>query len=220
MNFIMRLVDNRDPASLAAKFRRRRFEKFKDLIQKLPRPIKILDVGGTETFWKVVGVGEMEHVEITLLNLQLVPTSLPGFRAIVGDATDLSQFSDGYFDVVFSNSVIEHLGTYSNQSRMAKEVQRVGKCYWIQTPNYYFPIEPHFLFPGFHWLPLKARVWLVAHFDLGWYKRAENVEMAKEIVQSIRLLKKEELLKLFPGGKLYYERLFGLVKSFVVYDGF
>lgn len=66
-----------------------------------------------------------------------------------GDATNLSQYSDKSFDIVFSNSVIEHLYTKENQISMAKEVNRVGKNYFIQTPNYWFPIEPHWVFPSF-----------------------------------------------------------------------
>ena len=77
---------------------------------------------------------------------------------------------------------------------MAREVQRVGQRYLVQTPNYFFPIEPHLVFLGFQWLPATARVWLVQHFDLGWCKRRPDRESARQLVNSIRLLRKRELL--------------------------
>lgn len=100
---------------------------------------------------------------------------------------------------------------------MAQEVRRVGKRYFVQTPNFFFPIEPHFLFPAFHWLPMSVRTWLVRHFDLGWYKKQADAAAARELVTSIRLLTKTELERLFPEGSIYCEKAFGLTKSFVVY---
>lgn len=57
----------------------------------------------------------------------------------------MKQFQDNEFDAVFSNSVIEHVGDYEAQRQMANEIMRVGKRYFVQTPNFYFPIEPHIL---------------------------------------------------------------------------
>jgi 2-polyprenyl-3-methyl-5-hydroxy-6-metoxy-1,4-benzoquinol methylase len=73
----------------------------------------------------------------------------------------MPQFQNDEFDIVFSNSVIEHVGSYEEQNLMASEVRRVGKRYFIQTPNLFFPIEPHFLFPFFQFLPLDYRVTLI-----------------------------------------------------------
>ena len=87
---------------------------------------------------------------------------VPGLREarpwISRDATNLHEFGDASFDIAFSNSVIEHLSTFENQARMAAEVRRVARAYWVQTPNFWFPIEPHFLVPAWHWLP----GWLMA----------------------------------------------------------
>jgi 2-polyprenyl-3-methyl-5-hydroxy-6-metoxy-1,4-benzoquinol methylase len=130
----------------------------------------------------------------------------------------MSQFRPKEFDFVFSNSVIEHVGSYADQSRMAKEIERVGKRYFVQTPNFYFPIEPHFVFPAFHWLPITIRVWLITHFNLGWYSKFSDVQSASAEVRSIRLLKKREFVRLFPDSKLFEERFFGLTKSFVLYS--
>jgi len=217
MNLIRRAANNSDPRSLAIRLRQRRFQLFKRLLQDVPRPAKILDVGGTQQFWEMMGFVNEPDIHITLLNLYPVQTKYPNFTSVVGDGTDLKQFGDGEFDVVFSNSVIEHVGTFANQQRMAQEIQRVGKRYFVQTPNFYFPIEPHFLFPGFHWLPIKARVWLVTHFSLGWYRKMDDVTAAQRAVQSIRLLTKAEMRKLFPGAKIHCERFLLLGKSFIAY---
>jgi SAM-dependent methyltransferase len=111
---------------------------------------------------------------------------------------DLSRYADREFDVVFSNSVIEHLGTWENQQKMASEIRRVGKHYFVQTPNVYFPIEPHFLFPFFHFLPESYKIWIIRNFDTGWFDRIPDRKTAEAAVREIRLLSKKELKYLFP----------------------
>jgi 2-polyprenyl-3-methyl-5-hydroxy-6-metoxy-1,4-benzoquinol methylase len=214
-----RIADNRKNDSLATNMRRKRFGFFLSLLAGVPRPLRILDVGGTQGFWERMDFTNEPGVTITVLNLAPQAIKFDGFSSIVGDATDLSFFADHSFDVVISNSVIEHVGDTSRQSRMAREIVRVGKCYFVQTPNYYFPIEPHYLFPGFQWLPLETRAWLLNHFDLGWNKRKTTREEALRSVSSVRLLRKEQLVSLFPQANLYEEKVLGLTKSFVVYGG-
>ena len=77
------------------------------------------------------------------------------FKSIKGDATNLSNFKDNQFDIVFSNSLIEHLYTYENMKLMANETMRVGKKFFVQTPNKYFPIEPHYFFHFFNSCHIK-----------------------------------------------------------------
>ncbi len=128
-------------------------------------------------------------------------------------------FASKSFDVIYSNSIIEHIGRFEDQTRMANEVRRVGKRYFLQTPNRWFPIEPHFLFPFFQFLPVSIRVFLLRNFPLGWIGKIPDAKRAREIVKSIRLLDRKELRELFPGAHFYEEKFFGLTKSFVVYDG-
>lgn len=129
----------------------------------------------------------------------------------------MKQFKDKEFDVVFSNSVIEHVGGWGNQQKMAKEIQRVGKHYFVQTPNYYFPIEPHFLLPIFQFLPVKRKVWLIQHFTLGWRPKTPDYSEAVKMVNSIRLLTKTELFYLFPKSTVLEEKFLGFTKSFILY---
>jgi 2-polyprenyl-3-methyl-5-hydroxy-6-metoxy-1,4-benzoquinol methylase len=131
----------------------------------------------------------------------------------------MKQFAAQEFDVVFSNSVIEHVGSYEDQRRMAKEIKRVGKRYFVQTPNLYFPIEPHFVFPFFQFLPQSVKVWLISHFALGWYGKVTDIEKANELASEIRLLSKKEFLNLFANAKIVEEKFLGLTKSFIAYEG-
>lgn len=201
--------------------RKKRFTLFESLASSLPRPLRILDVGGTEKFWEEVGFKGQEGIEILLLNVSMVEPHYPGFRSTVGDARKMDEFDDREFDVVFSNSVIEHVGDYERQREMAREVRRVGRRYFLQTPNRNFPIEPHFVFPFFQFLPLPAQTFLLFHLNLGWKRkrRIKDKERARQIATSIRLLTESELREFFPGATLYKEKLLGLTKSFIVYDG-
>jgi len=215
---LKRIADNRDQGSLAVQFRRKRFAFFQSLLSHLERPVRILDVGGTETYWKMMELNTGDQVFISLLNLSQNEVSLPNVTSIAGDARAILA-KDASFDVVFSNSVIEHVGTYQDQIQMAKEVRRVGKRYFVQTPNKYFPLEPHFLFPLFQFLPINIRVLLLQNFRLGWFSKTPDKAKAREIVESIRLLDKREFISLFPNAELYEEKIFGMAKSFVAYGG-
>ncbi len=156
---------------------------------------------------------------MTILNVSFASDDLPAPKQIFGDARSLD-FPDKSFDVVYSNSVIEHVGNSLDQREMANHIRRVGKRHFVQTPNYYFPIEPHFLFPGFQFLPTSARAHLLNRFDLGWMAREPTLDVARDVVDSVRLLKRSEFVRLFPDSHIYDETFCGLTKSFIAYDGF
>lgn len=215
---LKRMADNRDQRSLAVQFRKRRFAFFQSLLSRLERPVHILDIGGTESYWKSMELNAGDQVFITLLNLTQNDVSLPNVTSIAGDARAMIA-KDASFDVVFSNSVIEHVGIYQDQLQMAKEVRRVGKRYFIQTPNKYFPLEPHFLFPLFQFLPINIRVLMLQNFKLGWFSKTPDKVKAREIVEGIRLLGKREFMALFPNAAIYEEKILGMTKSFVAYGG-
>jgi methyltransferase family protein len=212
------LFDPNAADSFSARLRRRRFRVFRRLLDSVPGRLHILDVGGTETFWRHMGMFDA-RVEILLLNLDAAASTTANVRSRRGDAREMSEFPDRSFDIVFSNSVIEHVGGHVEQQRMAAEIRRLGRRYFLQTPNYFFPVEPHFLTPGFQFLPLAARAWLVRRFRLGWFGRESDRERSLEIADSIRLLTRSELREMFPGATIAAERFCGLTKSFMVYDG-
>jgi len=213
------LADNSSGTSLATRMRRARFALFLSLLERLEGHLEILDIGGTQGFWNLMTGGDPGDVRVTLLNIEHQPVSSAQFISAVGDARALPQYGNDSFDVVFSNSVIEHVGAYDDQRRMANEVMRVGKRYFVQTPNKRFPLEPHFLFPFFQYLPAAVRAQLVHRFDIGWYKRIPSLAKAREEVDSIQLLTRRRFAELFPGAAIYEEKMFGLTKSFVAFRG-
>lgn len=216
MSMMKRIADNANDASLSHQFRTKRFHFFLSLIRDLPRPLRILDIGGTLAFWDAMGFKE-DGITITLLNLHAEPIDRNGFTSIAGDATQLD-YPDAFFDVVFSNSVIEHLFTNHNQQKMASEVQRVGKYYFIQTPNYWFPIEPHWVFPFFQYFPFRLRVFLTQHFSLGHIPKLSDKAAAEQQVREIQLLTRSKLQSLFPKAQIHSERFFLFDKSFVAHN--
>ncbi len=213
------LADGRRPGSAADRFRQRRFARFRQLVDALPRPVRILDVGGTTVFWERLGYAGDREIEVVLVNLVEQSSSYANITATVGDAADLSAFADDAFDIVVSNSVLEHLPTPELQARMASEVRRVGRRVYLQTPNRYFPLEPHFLFPFFGILPIRIRAFLLQHLDLGWHKRVPDRAAAVRDVRSIRLLTGSEMRRLFPDARFENERFLAVTKSFIVLDG-
>jgi ubiquinone/menaquinone biosynthesis C-methylase UbiE len=219
MSFLRKLADAGDPKSYASKLRLQRFEFFKSLIAPIPGPLKMIDVGGTQLFWKNMCFTGNAQIEITLLNVSATKVTLPKFKSVTGDAREMKEFRDNEFDIVFSNSVIEHVGSIDQQRLMARECTRIGKRLFLQTPNRFFPIEPHFLLPFMQFAPLWLNIFLMRHFNAGWYARLTDREKAHELLNSVRLLSMSDLQKLFPEATIYREKVFGLTKSFIVCGG-
>lgn len=222
MDMFGKIYDNRQEGSWSSNLRNHRLNLFKSLLATIETPIKILDVGGTFDFWNNSGlISSAQNIQLTILNMSSIEidSGHQNIKAVVGDARNMQQFTDGEFDVVFSNSVIEHVGSYRDQEMMAKEIVRVSKRYFIQTPNLYFPIEPHFVFPFFQFLPRELKFWLVTHFKLGWYDRATDNQKAWDLVNEVRLLTKDEFKSIFPNAAIYQEKVLGLTKSFILYGG-
>ncbi len=217
---IRQWADSADPNSLANRLRSRRFALFESLVSSLPKPIRILDIGGTNEFWENRGWGNRTDVRVVTLNLRVEPKLFSNIESVVGDATDLGRFQDASFDIAFSNSVIEHLFTFDNQRRMANEVRRVGKAYWVQTPNFWFPVEPHFHVLGWQWMPFGIRVSLIRRWKCGWRGPCADLEQARRLVREVRLMTDAELRQAFPDADLVPERFAGLVKSWIVIHGF
>jgi methyltransferase family protein len=214
------MANDGELGSLSHRLRARRFELFERLTEPLPRPLRIIDIGGTNRFWEQRGWAGRDDVEITLVNLEAEERRHGNVHPTAGDATDLSEHGDDHFDIAFSNSVIEHLFTLDKQRRMADEVRRVARAYWVQTPNFWFPIEPHFLVPAWHWLPEETRVAILRRRGVGWAGRCPDPDFARRIVHEHRLMRRSELAALFPGATLISERFGGLVKSWSAVAGF
>jgi len=215
-----KIADFQDEKSFAKKIRLKRMAIFNNLTKDLPKPIKILDVGGTELFHEIMGLAGNKDYMITILNLSESKTRHKNIKSVKGNACQMKEFDDYHFDVVFSNSVIEHVGNFEDQKMMADEMQRLAKKFFLQTPNFYSPVEPHFFIPLFQFLPIQIQIFLVQNFNCGYLKKTPNKKEAKKVVRSIRLLKESEIKKLFPESIIKKERFLGFTLSFIVYCGF
>ena len=209
--------DYSNPEYIGTMFRRKRFRFFENRIKNFIKPITILDIGGRVDFWVNEGFHNRYDVMITLLNLEPEESDYFNICTIQGDACDLSRFKDHAFDIAFSNSLIEHLHTKENQKRMAEEAMRVGRFYFVQTPNRYFPIEPHFKFPFFQFLPRPIKLFLLTRTSIINGVKYEK-KYAENFIGEIRLLSKSEFRTLFPSCNLYEERFGGFLKSFVAHN--
>jgi SAM-dependent methyltransferase len=174
---------------------------------------RVLDIGGTLYNWTLAPV----RPKLTLLNMPRASEPAPeGIDRVAADGCVLP-FAAGSFDVVFSNSVIEHLTTKTRQQQFAAEVMRVGKRYCIQTPNRWFPVETHLLTPFVHYLPKRwqaplirrATVWALLTGIKGDRKRF----YIEHYLADVRLLSRSELQSLFPQATVVSERFLGFTKS-------
>jgi hypothetical protein len=216
MKFLRNLADSSRNNSAANKFRRKRFEIFRKMLFEISKPkISILDVGGTELYWKQMNPPELNKLDITILNIHDKQTDSGDYKYVKGNASDLKMFGNKQFDIVFSNSVIEHLAP-DEQQKMAEEIMRVGKRFYLQTPSYYFPLEPHFLFPFFQFFPKFIKIWLIRNFNLGWYEKYKNHDEAVNLIESVNLLKLKQLKKLFPSAIILKEKVIFFTKSYLV----
>jgi hypothetical protein len=173
----------------------------------------VLDVGGTPYFWMLGKELGFFLPHVTLLNLGAAPSGLdPLIRWVSGDARALP-FTDQSFDHVFSNSVIEHVGDEVSQLSMAREIRRVGRNYFVQTPDRRFPFEPHLLTPFIHWLPRRCYERLVPGFTFRHCLNGSPEDDSE--LGGIRLLDRKRLQSLFPDGRVLVEHTAGWPKSLI-----
>jgi hypothetical protein len=197
-------------------FRRKRMREFFEALN-VTSQTRILDVGGNPFIWEIAAEDGLPRIEnITVLNVYDVDhATLPSnVHWIVGDGCKLP-FADGEFDVVFSNSVIEHLGEHDSQVSFASEIRRVGKGYWVQTPDPRFFIEPHYLSPFVHWLPMDLRRKVAGRATTWGILTRPSQQEIDERLKEIRLIAPKEFKAMFPGAEIRVERFIGMPKSLV-----
>jgi hypothetical protein len=189
-----------------------------DCIDRFGR-CEVLDVGGTEQFWSVWADDfDWTKMHLTCVNLGIdARKGGPSDRIdfVSGDARNLSSIADGHFDIAFSNSVIEHDGSWRDMMAMASEVRRVARAYYVQTPYFWFPVEPHARTPFIHWLPESIGYRIVMHHDVGFWGRKSTVNGAVRALQEAKLLDIRQFGALFPDAEIHRERFYGLTKSMI-----
>lgn len=210
-------------------WRSKRMLLFEEILDPQPQDV-LLDVGGHPSTW----ISRPQTLQrIDCLNLHRIqwPTETTSeyiqrpreaaseyrIATVAGDGCALN-YGDGSYDILFSNSVIEHVGDWERQHAFASEVRRVGKKIWVQAPAFECPIEPHFLAPFVHWLPVPIRRvvtrWLT---PWGWFSHPDQETVDKKIDET-RLLTKQQMQDLFPDCKILTEKLFWIFpKSYIAY---
>ena len=194
-------------------FRGKRLRKFYRAFG-LNHATRLLDVGGYAYYWGLLD----RPPRVTILNLEPPVEGRGGFDWVVGDARRLP-FRDGAFSVVFSNSLVEHILGDPGRQAFAGEVCRVGERFYVQTPNRWFPIEPHVMTPLIHYLPKAVQRKLVRNFTIWGLLGRPSQEEAVEFLGLTELLNRKELEGLFPRAVIWRERFLGLTKSWIAVSG-
>ena len=202
--------------SLGNYFRTKRFDFFFHRIKSMNKPISILDLGGKVNFWENRGLTGNNNYKITVLNIESEISDYSNIKTVNGNVLKLKDFKENSFDIVFSNSVIEHLYNFENQKKMAGEVLRIGKNHIIQTPNKYFFIEPHYMIPFFQFLPKKIQFKILTKTRFSRLKKWDE-QLARNYTEEIRLMTQKELKEIFPKSNIFYEKFLGMTKSFTVH---
>ena len=178
---------------------------------------RLIDFGGTRNFWHTWREHiQLDDVQVDCVNMDEHHASDSGYdriNFIKGDARALDNVADRSYDIAFSNSVIEHVGGWSDMLSMANEVRRVADRYVIQTPYFWFPIEPHMRSPLMHWLPESISYRIVMARKCGFYDKQATVLGAMTVIRDAHLLDIGQMTALFPDAIIERERFFGLVKS-------
>ena len=162
----------------------------------------VLDIGGTAGNWSLLDL----RPRVTLLNLVA--------GDVHADGTKLP-FRDDSFDIAFSNSTIEHVGDLAAQREFAHEVSRISRAYFVQTPNRYFPVEPHYMTPLVQFLPRGLFRRVARNFTVWGLITRPDAATIDAAVRSIDLITPSRMRALFPDAEIRTERWLGLAKSLI-----
>lgn len=176
-----------------AKSRQEKFRLFVKLLNPTPRT-RILNVGASgpnfafaEQFESLYPYrGQVTGGGISMSEVRDYRRSFPGVMPLVFNGCALP-FPNASFDVVYSNAVIEHLPDHQAQQRFAAEVARVGRGWFVTTPNWWYPIEPHYHLP------------LVQLLPLGWQRTLVS-RLGRTPYEHLNLLTRHQLRRLFSDG--------------------
>ena len=203
---------------LSGRFRRRRSLIYRRYCPDL-RLKRVCDLGGSRHFWESMPA-DLIPDDLVLLNIADDGQS----RSHTGrfDRLELRfydgqhiPYPDGHFDVLICNSVIEHV-PLGQRRQLCREIQRVSRYYFVQTPAYTFPIEPHFVVPAAHWLPRALGRKLVPFGVWAILNRPTRAKM-DSYFDDVHLLTRRQVADLLPGATIESERLIGFVKSYIAH---
>lgn len=204
--------------TISGHFRRGRSALYRSLQPDLSR-LRVCDLGGSRHFWEAMPK-DLVPSDLTLLNVADDGQS----RSHTGGFDDLKivlydgqhiPYPDGHFDVVICNSVIEHV-PLGQREQLCREIRRVAKYYFVQTPAYAFPIEPHFVFPALHWMP-RALGRRFVPLGIWALMNRPTREKMDAYFDEVHLLTHRDVAALLPGATIASERALGFVKSYTAH---
>jgi hypothetical protein len=212
MNKVTQLLTHADqPASLAARARKRRWLRFQHEFPDIAE-MNVIDLGGVVEEWLRAPT---QPASLTVVNLFDQPAPNDKTRIVVADACALpSALSRERFDLVFSNSVIDQVGGHYRRLQFAEAVQGLADRHWIQTAYRYFPLDAYTLFPMQQQLPLRVRAAISRHWPIG-YRHADEESEAVLLNLGIEALSRTALRAYFPDSKVVAERWAGMTKSLI-----
>lgn len=193
-------------------FRKGRMRLFSQLFA-ITSKTKILDLGGSAFNWTLLDV----RPRLTILDIYEHSNKAEWADYVVSDGCHTA-FANASFDIVFSNSVIEHVGGIERQREFAKECMRCGRAFFVQTPNKWFPFDTHTLMPFAHWLPQRIFRKLVRFSPRFLFFKPDPGD--REDFSNMRLLSRKDLQELFPGAEILEEKFCGITKSLIAVTTF
>ncbi len=193
--------------SIGRYFRSRRFRRLAEAFG-ITESATVLDIGGAAYYWSFFAVVP----RVVIVNLKKPESSDRRFQWVIADARRLP-FRDRAFDLTFANSVVEHIPGQENRIAFAKETERVGRGYYVQTPYRWFPVEPHLYTPLIHYLPKSRQRPLLRNFTVWGILQRPTPQGCDDFLRDIDLLTPRELRSLFPHAQIWKERVFGVLKS-------
>jgi len=171
--------------------------------------MRVLDLGGTPGYWLNAPV---RPASVRCVNLDAADASLDS-SWIEYAVADACQPQAGEYDLVVSNSCIEHVGGHERRLRFSETVHAAADRHWVQTPYRYFPIEPHWVFPGFQFFPAPAQMQISRTWPLGHIR--STTDSAWGDVSWVELLSVTDMRGYFSDSAIWFERWSGAVKSLV-----
>lgn len=205
-----RAVDGAD--SWGGRSRARRWEW---LVRTFPdlEEMSVIDLGGDPDEWLQ---SPKRPKTVHVLNIEPLERDVPDWMQFdFGDACALPErIASRRYDLVYSNSVLEHVGGHERRMRFAESVHALAPRHWVQTPYRYFPVEPHWIAPGMQFLPTRVQASMACWWPLSYVKSAD-IREALGGVLSTELVDRTQMRYYFPHSAVRAERLLGLTKSLV-----
>jgi len=132
------------------KDRKKLFDRVCTLID-FSKSSSLLDIGGPTIGSKEI-YKQFNRIVILNLDSYYLHGKIKQIEMLQADACNLP-FRDDSFDYILSNATLEHIPK-QKWFNVSHEIFRVAiRNFFIITPNYYFPLEPHSMIPLFQFLP-------------------------------------------------------------------